>query len=470
MTHSILDYGAEAGANCTVALQRAIDSCHDAGGGRVLVPAGKFITGTVQLRSFVELHLEAGAILQGSTERSDYRETFRRHGMIFAEDAEHVSLTGLGVLDARGTAFYDQSRNHDNIDFDPSLTQQGHNYGNPGRFQTDGPIGRGEPQGMSVCFYHCSHVTLRDLTIKDTPTWAVRFATCEDVLADGVTIRNNLMVPNSDGLHCTVCRNVRIVNCDIQAGDDAIIVTGFPVCERDEQGVLYNARPHPFGNKSGWAENHVISGCHLQSRSSGIRVGYGSHSIRRCVFNNLQVYGSNRGIGLYAHNDAAIEELVFTNIHLETRLHDGLWWGHGEPIVLSAVPHFENEPAGRLRHITFQNIHAVGGQGIVLFGLPESRIENIRFQNLRLRVERGPHTDSYGGNFDLRPAANPRHQIFAHPVPGIFAQCVDGLRLLDVDLTWGENLPAYFTAGLQCEDVTGLFQERCFLPDNPTQA
>jgi polygalacturonase len=68
---------------------------------------------------------------------------------------------------------------------------------------------------------------LKDFTLKDTPSWAICLAYCEDVLVDGLTILNNLLVPNSDGIHCTTSRNVRIANCDIRAGDDAIIVTGF---------------------------------------------------------------------------------------------------------------------------------------------------------------------------------------------------------------------------------------------------
>jgi hypothetical protein len=210
-----------------------------------------------------------------------------------------------------------------------------------------------------------------------------------------------------------------------------------------------------------------VVNCHLQSRSSGIRVGYGQHPIRRCTFSNIQIYGSNRGIGVFAHDAADIEDLVFSNFTIATRLHNGQWWGNGEPIHLSCVSRFKGKPAGSIRRVLFNNILATSESGILLWGMNESRMEDIAFQNLRLHIKCGPETMSYGGNFDLRPATPIELQIFRHDIPGVYAQHVDGLRLRDVILTWGEDLPDFYTHGLWTRGVNGLTIADSSLPANP---
>ena len=151
------------------------------------------------------------------------------------------------------------------------------------------------------------------------------------------------MIPNSDGIHCTASRNIRIVNCNIRAGDDAIIITGFARIENTPGFNSNEQDKYTHGNKTIYAENIQVSNCHLQSRSSGIRIGYGQHPIRRCIFTNIVIHDSNRGIGVFARDASTIEELVFSNIIIETRLHNGQWWGNGEPIHLSAISRFEGD-------------------------------------------------------------------------------------------------------------------------------
>jgi len=469
-TYNILDYGAVMNQKSTVAIQKAVDACHAGGGGTVIIPAGKFITGTIVLKSRVNLYLESGAMLEASLDLDDYLSTFRKHGMIFCEDAEEVSITGPGTIAARGTEFYDTTQNHVYDEFDKNLTRQKQDYMPAGVFFTDGPIKRKRMPGMCITFYHCSRIKLKDFYLKDTPIWAIRLAYCEDVEVEGLSIINNLMVPNSDGIHLTASRNVRISDCNIRAGDDAIIVTGFCIDE-DTPGYqhgLADQAAHRFGNKSEYAEYIQVTNCHLQSRSAGIRVGYGQHPIRRCIFTNIQIYGSNRGIGIFAHDASDIEELVFSDITIETRLHNGQWWGHGEPIHISAVSRFAGETAGSVRNVQFNNIIATGEQGLIFYGLEQSKLENIRLNNIQLKVARGIETLTYGGNFDLRPATPVGLQLFAHDIPGIYAQWVEGLSINDFSLQWGENLPPFFTHALECVDVNNLFIGNFEGDANPT--
>jgi hypothetical protein len=457
-TFNILDYGARNNQLSTTAIQKTIDACHTAGGGVVLIPAGKYIIGTIVLKSHINLHLDPGAILEGSLNLKDYLRTFRSHGMIFCEDAEEVSITGGGKIHARGIAFYDTTANHVYEEFDRNLVRQKQDYMPPGTFFTDGPLKRKPKPEMTITFYHCTRVKFSDFLLEDSPSWAIRLAYCEDVEVDGITIRNNLMIPNSDGIHLTASRNVRISDCNIRAGDDAIIVTGFCIDEETSgyQHGIADQAAHRFGNKSIFSENIQVTNCQLQSRSAGIRVGYGQHPIRRCIFTNIVIYGSHRGIGIFAHDGSDIEELIFSDITIETRLHNGQWWGHGEPIHISAVSRFEGIPAGSVSDVQFNHITATSEQGILLYGLENSRLENIRFNQLSLKIVKGKETMSYGGNFDLRPATPISLQLFEHDIPGIYAQWVEGLRINDFSMEWGADLPSFFTHIIECEDVNNL--------------
>jgi hypothetical protein len=309
---------------------------------------------------------------------------------------------------------------------------------------------------MTLVFFNCTGITLSGITIKDTPVWATRFGYCENVQIDGITIRNNLLVPNSDGIHCTASRNIRISNCDIVSGDDAIVMTGFDRIEDRPGYSMDEQEKHKYGNKSIYAENMNVTNCQLKSASAGIRIGYGQHPIRRCVFSNITIYDSHRGIGIFAHDSANIEELSFDNIIIETRLYNGQWWGNGEPIHLSCISRFPGHQAGQIKNVSFSNITATGEQGILLYGLRESRIEDVRFSNLKLFIRKGKETDGYGGNFDLRPASPKKMQIFEHEIPGLYARFITNLSITGFELAWDPLLPDFYTNAIEVDDFDGL--------------
>ncbi len=461
--YNILDFGATNNQLSTTAIQKAVDVCFEAGGGTVIVPSGLYITGAIILKSNINLYLEQGAELRSSENLDDFKVGNGRYGMIFCQDASNVSITGKGIINALGTRFYETDKNHTVSsslggikEYDRLLTRQKENYLPDGVFFSDGPIKRKPRPGMTIVFFHCNQVTIKDITVKDTPVWAIRFSYCEDVLVDGISLQNNLMIPNSDGIHITVSRNVRIANCEIRAGDDAIIVTGFARIEDTPGFDSKEQDKYIHGNKTIYAENIQVTNCHLQSRSSAIRIGYGQHPIRRIVFDNIIISESNRGIGIFAHDASDIEELIFSNIIIETRLHNGIWWGNGEPIHLSGISRFAGQPSGHIKNVQFNNITATGGQGILIYGDKDSHMEDLQFNNIQLRIVKGPETISKGGNFDLRPTALPEKQVFEHDIPGIFAQYVDNLALRNFDLKWGEGLPDFFTHGIECLEVKDL--------------
>jgi len=454
--YNILDFGAVKGKLSTSAIQKAVEECFITGGGRVVIPTGTFIAGSFILKSNVNLYLEQGAELSGSENIHDYTAGDGYHGLISCEDAINVSISGSGTINGNGTKFYKSDQTQGSSEFDKSVIRQKENYMPEGTFFTDGPLERISNPGICLAFFNCTNVSVTGITIKDTPFWATRFNYCDGLLIDGITIVNNPLVPNNDGIHCSTSRNIRISNCNVVAGDDAIVVTGF---SKDTEVEGYNSSEqdnHTYGNKTIYAENVTITNCQLKSSSVGIRIGYGQHPIRRCTFSNIVIYDSQRGIGIFAHDASNIEDLIFTDIIIETRLFNGQWWGHGEPIHLSCVSRFSGKVAGQIRNIQFNNINAIGEQGILVYGLKESPMENIQFNNVQLRMRKGKETMDYGGNFDLRPAAQPSMKMFEHDIPGIYAQNVNNLSIRNFNLGWSNDLPDFFTHGIECKDVSDL--------------
>ncbi len=463
--YNIDKFGAKAGFEqpVTTAIQEAIDQCHKEGGGMVYIPAGKYITGAVEIKSGVNLHLSQGAILKGSSDTADYLINGRLHGMIFAFQAKNIAITGSGIIDGNGSFFMDTGRSHIASDFKRELTRQGSDFMPSSMVFEDGPIAYDYRPGMLCVIIQSDNVQIRDVTFKDSPSWTVRLGDCDNVQVRGVSIMNNLLIPNSDGIHITTSRNVCVSDCDIRAGDDALIVTGFGYSIDVHGGEAEKAEDYTsrtFGNKTGFAENVTVSNCVLQSRSAGIRVGYGDNPIRNCTFSNIVIYGSNRGIGIFSRDKGWIENIMFDNITIENRLHSGHWWGNGEPIHVSAIAQDENITAGEIRNIAFNHIRAESETGILVYGTEESMISNLDFNDIRLKIQNGIYIEEYGGNFDLRPTATPETQIFSHDIAGLYARYTKRLSINRFDLEWDTGVPVYYTHGIWCE-----YFERVFIDD-----
>lgn len=441
--------------------QRAIDSLAGRGGGSVCVPPGVFITGTLQLRNNIDLHLERGAVLKGSTSLDDYKLQGKIVGLLFTQDVQNVSITGLGTLDGNGDSFMvlDKAKNLENAG--TQWTRQRDRFRRVTEGIGDGPAVPKDRPFQMIIFSDCKNVTVRDVLITNSPFWTLHFADCDGVIVSGVRIWCNLLVPNNDGVDFTSSSNVLMSDCDIRTGDDCIAITGYS---------------HHF-NLPGYkdlrhdSENITIMNCTMISRSSAIRIGgFDQNSMRNYVFSNLTITNSNRGIGIFVRDRGSIENLIFSNIVIDTRLHTGDWWGNGEPIHISAVRLTKEVPLGKVKNLKFQNIICKGESGIIVYGTEESVIDNVSFHDVKFRLEDSKLNDVSGGNFDLRPVLDPKLQLFAHDIPGFYAQWVTNLRIEDFDLVWGSVQQSYFTHGIEVRnfrDVRILGYQGASAPSNP---
>lgn len=141
---------------------------------------------------------------------------------------------------------------------------------------------------------------------------------------------------------------------------------------------------------------------------------------------------------------------------METFLITGHWWGKGEPIYIATRT---GNGKSEIRDVHFTNITVEAESGIMIYGAPDSIVRDIFLEEIRMHV-RAPHEQiakSVGGNFDLRwTAASLKEAIFEHDIPALYLRYVDGLRIRDFDLTWGDHLPPYFSGALEAEDSKNL--------------
>lgn len=273
---SILDFGAQADGkfDCTEAIRKAIDACHVAGGGRVVIPAGEWSTGAIHLKSKVNLHVSEGATLHFSTDPSNYLPVVltRFEGMdclnysplIYAYGQENIAVTGKGVLD--GQAEYSNWWGWVKVDkkqrADPKFQRASRDklYAQmdactPAEERVYGANHYLRPNFIQT--YRCRNVLIEGVTIQRSPMWEIHPLLCTNVIVRGVNIQSH--GPNNDGCDPESCRNVLIENCTFDTGDDCIAIKS----GRNNDGRRW-LMP---------AENIVIRGCTMKDGHGGTVIG-----------------------------------------------------------------------------------------------------------------------------------------------------------------------------------------------------
>lgn len=424
----ILKYGAmgDGQTNDGPAIQKAINACHKAGGGTVLFPGGHtYLSGHVELLSNVEIHLEMGAVWKAGNDLNEYYPLRPKPAQAAAKPdvPSYINCEYAG----RPYLVFIHARNQENI----AITGQGVIDGNEAIFYgTDTPYhieGSFYPRVPVLFLEAVKHLTIRDIRIRGSAFWTLHMVGCRDVLVDGIRILNNLRMANCDGIDPDHCQNVRIANCHIECGDDAI--------------VLKNTADHM---QYGPTENVVIENCTPVSTSAAIKLGTeGESDFRNISVNNCAISRSNRGISLQIRDCGNVENVVFSNISIETRRFSYQWWGRAEAISITATDRKPGVKAGRVRNISFHNINCLGESGIFLMGSPDNPLRDISFDRVTVALHRisGWEIDGY----DRRPCASLTDKgLIEAKISGLYADYVSGLHLNQVNIRVSEAFLPHF--------------------------
>lgn len=384
--YNVTDFGALADGvtNGGEAFRRAARACAQTGG-TIYVPAGKYLTGAIELWSNTTLYLDAGAELLFSRCPEDYPVVFSRWegvdrevymSCIYARNAQNVTVSGQGTLNGQGDFWWDL-------------------------FERDALK---YPRPHLISFHGCRRTVIENIRLINSPSWTINPICCENVCIRGVSILNPPDSPNTDGIDPDSCKNVRISDCQIDVGDDCIVLKAGT---EDAQERIAT-------------ENVTISGCIMIHGHGAVVMGSEmSGDIRNVVISSCVFQQTERGIRMKSRRGRGG---VIENIHAENLVMEDVlcpftatlyyrWGPRGDQeLVWDKNPHPVSKSTPAIRRLRYSNITARGVRSAASFfyGLPEMPIEDVSFTNVSVALASG---------VDPEKADLLENDI--HPIPGL---------------------------------------------------
>ena len=447
--YNVRDYGATGrkSEDARAAIQKAIDACATAGGGMVYLTPGEYTSGTLNLRSHVRFHIEAGATLFASQNEKDFDKKPPNHsGLFYGEDLANVTIEGRGTVD--GQAEYDW-RLDDHEDVFTHKRKM---------IELGKPLLRTFPKGFPqrqlypflVFLLRSKDVRITGLKFLHSPSWTICMYATEHVVIDGIYAYTSLKEGVwADGIDLDGCRDVQISNCVIETGDDCIIFISSPV----------------WGPALA-CENITITNCRLSSASAAVKFSEGNWNVaRRVTISNCVIEKSNRGFVFSVTQGGEIRDVVISGIVMDLSRFDWFWAGDGEPFYFRITRASEwNEkpidpkepPPGKIHNVKISNIIARAKGSSPVYGHPESWLDGIGFENVKLflATDSSAPYDTANDAMKFRWAKN--------------------LRIKDVEVVWEKPPLESWQSALVFEDVRGLtldgFHGRGASPERGTPA
>jgi polygalacturonase len=456
MELNITDFGATGDGKIldTASIQQAIDEAHRLGGGRVVVPTGKtFLSGSLELKENVELHLEPGSTLLASSNYDDYTHNIEQltsgavnetvlpqRAFLVGFQAHNSSITGTGTISGNADGF---------------ILERGqyiHSMRAP-----EGGRSHYLERPFTIFIIESQNLTLKDFTLSDPAFWAIRTTGCNDLEINGIKIFTDLMVPNADGIDIDRCQRVRITNCELVTADDCISLKS---CAGTSQ----------YGDVS----DVLIENCHMISTSGAITLGTESvGDILRVKVTKCVVERSHRGFAVRAREGGAISDVVFENSKVQTRAFSPMWWGHGEALHVTAFAWNEEgflengNPErlleGKVSNISFKNLEVDSEAGILNWAARPELVNDVRYQNIKLKIgtrSKWPHRIDLRPN-DILPVAERPHNAFE-------AVNVSNVSVTGLEVEWdnqsrnryGDSIYTQNAPGFVADHVTELAREK----------
>lgn len=427
---NVKDYGASGlkGDDARPAIQQAIAACAKAGGGTVFVPPGEYTSGQIHLASNVRFYVDAGATLYASLDGKQF-DSGMKAALFYGEDLHDIAIEGRGTINGQATYHW---RKNEITDF--------YILSNQRQMEATGkPLMRPFPDGFPtetvyprlVLLLRCTDVRITGLKFIRSRSWTINPYACKRLTIDGVYIYSDPKEAVwADGIDPDGCTDVHISNSTIDTGDDALVFYS--------ADIWGPARP---------VENVTVTNCRLSSASSAIKFCDGnSKAIRHVVIDNVNITDSNRGIAFMVFDGGIVEDVAMSNITINTKRFDWFWWGDGDPLHFNIKKRSEvdgtkhpGEPAaGVIRNVLLRNIIAHGQGTSAINGHPDSWLDGIGFDGVKLFISSDPAAafESTKEALRLRDARN--------------------VRLRDFEIHWEKPVAASWERPMSMEDVEGV--------------
>ena len=398
-TYNIVDFGAvsDGVTNNSEAIKKAITACSEAGGGKVIIPSGKFLTGPIHLKSNMNLHLEEGAEVLFSTEKKDYlpvvhtsyegQELMNYSPLIYAYKQNNIAVTGKGIFNGQAS----------NTNWWPWCSKEEYGYlkGTPQQkddhnlprlwemAENNTPVSErvfGDGYQLRPLFiqpFECENVLIQGVTFINAPFWVIHPIKCNYVRVEGVTVRSH--GPNNDGCDPEYSKNVHINNCVFDTGDDCIAIKS----GRNNDGRRVNIP----------SENIVIENCDMKDGHGGvvmgseISAGVRNVFVRNCTMNSPEL---DRAIRIKTNTlrGGFVENVYVRNIEVgqvkEAVLRINMYYAIYGPQEGNFMPSVKNI------HLENINVENGGKYGILIKGRPGSIVKNVTFTNVHIKNTETP--------------------------------------------------------------------------------
>jgi len=406
----------------TEAIQKTIDLCSQNGGGRIIIPEGTWVSGTILLRNNVTLNLNEKAILLGSTNITDYqivdgfkdgRGSSMGYCFIGGVDIKNAGITGTGKIDGNGKLLLEKN-------------------------------GRSK-RPFLVRFVRCTNINVTDVHMQGPAAWTMHLFECNNARAENITIKSRGL-SNNDGIDIDCCDGVIIKNCDIDSGDDAI--------------CFKTTGPKP-------CRNIEVSGCKLNTNQGAFKIGTESFG----DFENINIHNckvdSTKGIKLYSVDGAHLKNLTISDIEIKkTTVAVMIRLG-------SRLKTFRDgdikKPTGTLENVNLKRITVANASqlAILISGTPGNNINLVTISDMTVHLTGGGKAEDAKTILAENEADYPEVTMFGKLMPayGIYIRHADQIKLEKIILTTlkPDGRPAMIGT-----DLSNAIISNIKLPDQPT--
>ncbi len=410
-TFNVKKYGAKGNGKRieSPAIQKAIDACHKAGGGTVIVPKGTYLSATIQLKDNVTLHLEKDALILGTTDYKAYDnlDPFTEglgievgRALLVAVDAHNIGLTGEGAIDGQGSALKER---HIKEDTRPEKDRWG-------------------LRPFLVRLVRCDGVNVNGVTLRYAGAWTSHYFHCRNVNISNVTIRS-FGVAHNDGIDIDGCQHVRISHCDIISGDDAL-------CFKTTSSKMA-------------CSDIIVSDMLLKSNQSGIKMGTESMApFENIRISNCKIYDTkNGGIKLFSVDGAHLRNVEISDITMD-EVRTPMLFRLGARLNVFRKNEDTKQPIGSFENVTIRNVNAIAADkaqldppsGILITGIPGHYITNLTLENIHIRLLGTGTPEDALSKVPEAIDQYPEVKTFGPKIPayGVWARHARGLKLKNV--------------------------------------